>query len=207
MKSEKVNREKRTEKRVKKKREKRKEKREKRKEKSQGTEDTNSEINFKGGLVAQVRDARSPPEPEKIQVLQRVGRELKVVDLRVEQSLGDCFWEGSGTEGPQWGAGCWIQLYRWRGWDYSVDRKWSSKGVFVGADFREGARVLGGGNSILAGDLTCGNCHQPGCWNARSTCYRCGAPRNQEQGGTGQGNSGGRDMGGRYQEGCRGRDG
>ena len=54
-------------------------------------------------------------------------------------------------------------------------------GVMVGIQFRQ---EIG----------TCGNCHQPGCWNARSSCYRCGAPRYQEQGVTGQVNTGARDM-------------
>ena len=69
----------------------------------------------------------------------------------MEQTLGDCFWEGAGTEGgvgeegyfTTVGAGCWIQPYRLRGWDYSVGRKWSSIGVFVGVDSRVGARVPG----------------------------------------------------------------
>ena len=64
----------------------------------------------------------------------------------------------------------------------------------------KGARG-GGGNSVAAGDWTCGICHQSGCWNAKSTCYRCGAPRHQSQGLSGQANSGARDMEGRYQSG------
>ena len=59
----------------------------------------------------------------------------------------------------------------------------------------------GGGNSVAAGDWTCGICNQSGCWNAKSTCYRCGAPRHQSQGLSGQASSGVWDMEGRYQGG------
>ena len=56
------------------------------------TED--SEIYFRGGLVDQVREACTPPEPERISVLHWVGGVLQVVDPRVRQSLGDWFWGG-----------------------------------------------------------------------------------------------------------------
>ena len=53
----------------------------------------------------------------------------------------------------------------------------------------------------MAGDWTCGNCSQPGCWNTRYSCYRCVAPRNFGQGVGGQISGGAQGMGGRYQAG------
>ena len=77
------------------------------------------------------------------------------------------------------------------------------QGRLKGGGFSGGGKGArgGGGNSVQAGDWTCGNCWQPGCWNTRYSCYRCGASRYLDQGGNGQGNAGARDMEGRYQGG------
>ena len=170
-----------------------------------------SEIHFKGGVVAQVGEEESAPEPEKIQVLHRVGGVLKVVDLRLEQKLGDLFGEGFVLHGELAEEGYFATL---GGRLLDSNMSVANLGLQQGQEVVFHRRLRGGGfsgggkgaregraNSVAAGDWTCGNCHQPGCWNARSTCYRCGAPRYQSQGLSGQANSGARDMEGRYQSG------
>ena len=174
-------------------------------------EETGSEIYFKGGVVAQVGEEESAPEPEKIQVLHRVGGVLKVVDLRLEQKLGDLFGEGFLLHGELAEEGYFATL---GGRLLDSNKSVANLGLQQGQEVVFHRRLRGGGfsgggkgaregraNSVAAGDWTCGNCHQPGCWNARSTCYRCGAPRYQSQGLSGQANSGARDMEGRYQSG------
>ena len=174
-------------------------------------EETGSEIYFKGGLVAQVGEEDPAPEPERIQVLHRVGGVLKVVDLRLEQKLGDLLGEGFGLHGELAEEGYFATLGgRVLDSTISVARLGLQRGQEVvfhrrlrGGGFSGGGKGARGGriNSVAAGDWTCGNCHQPGCWNARSTCYRCGAARYQSQGLSGQVNSGAREMEGRYQSG------
>ena len=174
-------------------------------------EETGSEIYFKGGVVAQVGEEESVPEPEKIQVLHRVGGVLKVVDLRLEQKLGDLFGEGFLLHGELAEEGYFATL---GGRLLDSNKSVANLGLQQGQEVVFHRRLRGGGfsgggkgaregraNSVAAGDWTCGICHQPGCWNARSTCYRCGAPRYQSQGLSGQANSGARDMEGRYQSG------
>ena len=174
-------------------------------------EETGSEIYFKGGVVAQVGEEESAPEPEKIQVLHRVGGVLKVVDLRLEQKLGDLFGEGFVLHGELAEEGYFATL---GGRLLDSTMSVANLGLQQGQEVVFHRRLRGGGfsgggkgaregraNSVAAGDWTCGNCHQPGCWNARSTCYRCGAARYQSQGLSGQANSGARDMEGRYQSG------
>ena len=174
-------------------------------------EETGSEIYFKGGVVAQVGEEESAPEPEKIQVLHRVGGVLKVVDLRLEQKLGDLFGEGFLLHGELAEEGYFATL---GGRLLDSNKSVANLGLQQGQEVVFHRRLRGGGfsgggkgaregraNSVAAGDWTCGNCHQLGCWNARSTCYRCGAPRYQSQGLSGQANSGARDMEGRYQSG------
>ena len=161
-------------------------------------EETGSEIYFKGGLVAQVGEVHSPPEPEKIQFLHKIQGELKVATVLGRQSLedwarqllGERTWEG--MEGVLHREG------RTRA------RRWFSRAGFGGgrgvSGCGKGARG-GGGNSVQAGDWTCGNCRQPGCWNTKFSCYRCGAPRYLDQAGDGQGNLGSLDVEVRYQGG------
>ena len=170
-----------------------------------------SEVFFLGRPVVQVREELTSPEPGKICFMHRLQGGLQVASVLGGQSLGDWarqllgerVWEGMGgyftTKGGKvlnsetpvnklglHGSQEVVLQGRLRGGGYSGGGK--------------GARG-GGGNSEVAGDWTCWNCEQPGCWNARTSCYRCGAPRYRDQGGAGQGSSGGRDMEGRYQSG------
>ena len=174
-------------------------------------EETGSEIYFKGGVVVQVREEESAPEPEKIQLLHRVGGVLKVVDLRLEQKLGDLFGEGFLLHGELAEEGYFATL---GGRLLDSNKSVANLGLQQGQEVVFHRRLRGGGfsgggkgaregraNSVAAGDWTCDICHQPGCWNAKSTCYRCGAPRHQSQGLSGQAISGARDMEGRYQGG------
>ena len=171
----------------------------------------NSEMEKVTYYGAQVGEEESVPEPEKIQVLHRVGGVLKVVDLRLEQKLGDLFGEGFLLHGELAEEGYFATL---GGRLLDSNKSVANLGLQQGQEVVFHRRLRGGGfsgggkgaregraNSVAAGDWTCGICHQPGCWNAKSTCYRCGAPRHQSQGLSGQANSGARDMEGRYQSG------
>ena len=161
--------------------------------------------------VVQVREEFSYPEPGKINFLHRLQGGLQVASVLGGQSLGDWarqllgerVWEGMGgyftTKGGKvLNAETPVNKLGLHGSQEVV-----LQGRLRGGGYSGGGKGVrgGGGNSVAAGDWTCGICHQSGCWNAKSTCYRCGAPRQQSQGLSGQANSGAWDMEGRYQSG------
>ena len=100
---------------------------------------------------------------------------------------------------PQRVGGYWTLRFLPRGPQQEVVFHGRRRGGGFGGGGK-GARG-GGGNSFRAGDWTCRNCDQPGCWNARYACYRCGAPRYSDQVGGGQSTGAAQGMGGRYQGG------
>ena len=160
-----------------------------------GEEDATSEIFFRGQLVQQVREVPTSPEPEEIKFLHKVHGRLSGVTVRTGLSLEE--WYSGLHEGH--GGLCMDGYFATLG-GRILDAKAPVEylGLEPGQEvvFQErlrgggyggggkGSRV-GGPNSVQAGDWTCSNCSQPGCWNARYSCYRCGAPRYPEQGGGG----------------------
>ena len=124
-----------------------------------------------------------------------------MADIRVGQSLEDWYWRVLGG-----GAGCCMDGYFTTKGGKLLDSGVPAEqlglrpagGGFSGGE--KGSRG-GGGNSVQAGDWTCGNCCQPGSWNTRYSCYQCGAPRYLDQENGGQSSSNAQGMGGRYQGG------
>ena len=159
--------------------------------------ETDSEIYFKGGLVAQVGEVHSPPEPEKIQFLHKMQGEFKVATIWGGQSLedwarqllGEGAWEGIGGYFTTRGGKVLNSNAPVVKLGLHPSQEVVLQGRLRGGGFSGGGKGArgSGGHSIQAGDWSCGNCHQPGCRNTRSSCYRCGAPRYQEQGALGRG--------------------
>ena len=177
----------------------------------QKDEDSCSEILFRGGAVRQVREEFSYPEPGKISFLHRLQGGLQVASVLGGQSLGDWarqllgdrVWEGVGGYFTTKGGKVLNSETPVNKLGLHGSQEVVLQGRLRGGGYSGGGKGVrgGGGNSVAAGDWTCGICNQSGCWNAKNTCYRCGAPRQQSQGLSGQASSGVWDMEGRYQGG------
>ena len=169
-----------------------------------------SEVLFNGGLLEQVGKGEPLPEPEKIRFLHRLGGRLQTAILGgsetlagwARQFLGDGIKEVDGYFTTKGGRVLNSQLPAGR-LGLHGSQEVVLQGRLRGGGYSGGGKGVrgGGGNSVAAGDWTCGICNQTGCWNAKPTCYRCGAPRQPNQGSSGLASLGGWDMGGRYQGG------
>ena len=172
--------------------------------------ETGSEVLFKGGVLEQVGEGEPLPEPEKIRFLHRLGGRLQTAILGgsetlagwARQFLGDGTKEVDGYFTTKGGRILNSQLPAGK-LGLHGSQEVVLQGRLRGGGYSGGGKGVrgGGGNSVAAGDWTCGICNQTGCWNAKPTCYRCGAPRQPNQGFSGPASSGGWDMGGRYQGG------
>ena len=172
--------------------------------------ETGSEVLFKGGVLEQVGEGEPLPEPEKIRFLHRLGGRLQTAILGGSETLAGWarqFW-GDGTkevDGYFTTKGGRILNSQLPAGKLGLhgSQEVVLQGRLRGGGYSGGGKGVrgGGGNSVAAGDWTCGICNQTGCWNAKPTCYRCGAPRQPTQGFSGPASSGGWDMGGRYQGG------
>ena len=170
-----------------------------------------SEVLFLGRPVVQVREELTSPEPGKICFMHRLQGGLQVASVLGGQSLGDWarqllgerVWEGMGGYFTTKGGKVLNSETPVNKLGLHGSQEVVLQGRLRGGGYSGGGKGVrgGGGNSVAAGDWTCGICHQSGCWNAKSTCYRCGAPRHQSQGLSGQASSGVWDMEGRYQSG------
>ena len=170
-----------------------------------------SEILYKGDTVMQVGEVPTLPEPEEIHFLHRIHGKLSMAVIQAGQCLGDWFGKLNGNR-----DGICLDGYFTTKGGKLLNSQVPARELGLGPELevvvqsrlrgggfgggRKGARG-GGANSVQAGDWTCSNCSQPGCWNARYSCYRCGAPRYSDQGGGGQSTGAAQGMGGRYQGG------
>ena len=148
--------------------------------------ETDCEVVFREKIVQQVGEAPFPPEPEEMHFLHRMNGRLTQVGIKAGQSLQD--WHG-GLHGS--GDGTYLDGYfttkggkllnpsvpvKELGLGPEQEVVWQSR-LRGGGYGGEGKGARGGGaNSAQAGDWTFSNCSQPGCWNTRYSCYRCGAP-------------------------------
>ena len=170
-----------------------------------------SEVLFLRRPVVQVREENISPEPGKICFLHRLQGGLQVASVLGGQSLedwarqllGERVWEGMGGYFTTKGGKVLNSETPVNKLGLHGSQEVVLQGRLRGGGYSGGGKGVrgGGGNSVAAGDWTCGICNQSGCWNAKNTCYRCGAPRQQSQGLSGQASSGVWDMEGRYQGG------
>ena len=151
------------------------------------------------------------PSLNKVRFLHRFQEKLGVAEVRVGQTLGNWRELVHGRKGGAVDGYFCTKGGKILDSDTPVEllglqpqQEAVFQGRLRGGGFSGGGKGVrgGGGNYVqVVGDWTCGNCAQPGCWNTRSSCDRCGAPSYLDQGGCGQSSGGVQGMEGRYQGG------